>query len=153
MVVAEGARPVAGGATAAPDAGGLRASLTPNADPEFGEGEHVIDRTGAAAKSVALALQRLTERDVLPFSLGHLVRGGASTALDRQLALAYGAGAVRALHAGEDGVMVTFQPPDLKTIPLHETLNRIRTVPAESELMHIARALGIAFGDQREVRP
>lgn len=153
VVVAEGARPVAGGATAAPDAGGLRASLTPNADPEFGEGEHVIDRTGAAAKSVALALQRLTERDVLPFSLGHLVRGGASTALDRQLALAYGAGAVRALHAGEDGVMVTFQPPDLKTIPLHETLNRIRTVPAESELMHIARALGIAFGDQREVRP
>ncbi|MFN8626232.1 MAG: 6-phosphofructokinase [Candidatus Binatia bacterium] len=147
VVVAEGARPAAGSGAAAPDAGGLRASLTPNADPEFGEGEHVIDRAGAAAKSVALALQRLTDRDVLPFSLGHLVRGGDPTAVDRQLGLAYGAGAVRALHAGEDGVLITFQPPDLKTVPMREALNRIRTIPAASELIQIARALGIAFGD------
>ncbi len=69
------------------------------------------------------------------------------TALDRQLGLAYGAGAVRALHAGEDGVMLTFQPPELKSIPLREPLNRVRTIPADSELIQIARALGIAFGD------
>jgi 6-phosphofructokinase 1 len=147
VVVAEGARPAASIGAAAPDSGGLRASLTPNADPEFGEGEHVIDRAGAAAKSVALALQRLTDRDVLPFSLGHLIRGGDPTAVDRQLGLAYGAGAVRALQTGEDGVLITFQPPDLKTVPLRETLNRIRTIPAASELIQIARALGIAFGD------
>jgi ATP-dependent phosphofructokinase / diphosphate-dependent phosphofructokinase len=147
VVVAEGARPAAGFAGHLPDAGGMRASLTPNADPEFGEGEHVIERTGATAKSVALTLQRLTDRDVLPFSLGHLVRGGMPTAVDRQLGLAYGAGAVRALHRGEDGVLITFQPPDLKSIPVVETLHRIRTVPPASELMQIARALGIAFGD------
>jgi len=147
VVVAEGARPAASTAVAGPDAGGLRASLTPNADPEFGEGEHVIDRTGAMANSVALALQRLTGRDVLPFSLGHLVRGGVPTAVDRQLGLAYGAGAVRALQSGEDGVLITLQPPDLKSIPLGESLNRIRTIPAQSELIQIARALGIAFGD------
>jgi len=147
VVVAEGARPAAGLADHLPDAGGMRASLTPNADPALGEGEHVIDRTGATAKSVALTLQRLTDRDVLPFSLGHLVRGGVPTAVDRQLGLAYGAGAVRALHRGEDGVLITFQPPDLKSIPLVEALNRIRTVPPASELMQTARALGIAFGD------
>ena len=147
IVVAEGARPVASIAPPAGDAGGLRASLTPNADPAFGEGEHVIDRTGATAKSVALALQRLTHREVLPFSLGHLVRGGAPTVLDRQLGLAYGAGAVRALQAGEDGVLISFDSPHLKSLPLRETLDRIRSVPPDSELIEIARALGIAFGD------
>lgn len=147
VVVAEGARPAGGPSTVGPDTDGMRASLTPNADPELGEGEHTIDRAGAAAKSVGVALQRLTNRDILPLSLGDLVRGGLPTAVDRQLGLAYGAGAVRALHGGEDGVMVMFDSPDLKTIPMVDALKRIRTVPAESELMQIARGLGIAFGD------
>ncbi|GAA3908009.1 ATP-dependent 6-phosphofructokinase [Sphingomonas limnosediminicola] len=147
VVVAEGARPVNLPTTAGPDTDGMRASLTPNADPELGEGEHTIDRAGAAAKSVGVALQRLTNRDILPLSLGDLVRGGLPTAVDRQLGLAYGAGAVRALHGGEDGVMVMFDSPDLKTIPMVDALKRVRTVPAESELMQIARGLGIAFGD------
>jgi 6-phosphofructokinase 1 len=147
VVVAEGARPVESTEFANSDAGGLRASLTPNADPALGEGEHVIDRTGAIANAVALALQRLTDRDVLPFALGHLVRGGVPTVLDRQLGLAYGAGAVKALQSGADGVMISYQPPDLKTVPLREGIGRIRTVPAASEMMQIARSLGIAFGD------
>ncbi len=146
VVVADGARPVES-VVATVSQGGLRTSLTPNADPEFGEGEHVIERTGATAECVALGLQRLTDRDVLPLALGHLVRGGLPTVVDRQLGLAYGAGAVRALHAGADGVMITFDLPELKNIPLAQTLGRIRTVPAASEIMQIARALGIAFGD------
>ena len=44
-------------------------------------------------------------------------------------------------------MLVSYQPPDLKTVPLREALNRIRAVPAASELLQIARALGIAFGD------
>jgi 6-phosphofructokinase 1 len=149
IVVAEGARPVADAASVAGEADALRASLTPNADPELGSGEHVIDRAGAAVRSVAFALQRLTDRDVLPLALGHLVRGGAPTAWDRQLGLAYGAGAVRALEAGESGVILAFQAPDLRSVPLAESLNRVRTLPASSELMQIARMLGIAFGDRR----
>lgn len=148
VVVAEGARPAADAAAPATDADPLRASLTPNADPALGSGGHVIDRGGATANSVAVALQRLTDRDVLPLALGHLVRGGAPTVADRQLGFAYGAGAVRALQAGEAGVLVTFQAPDLRSVPLAEALNRVRTIPSSSELVQIARALGIAFGDQ-----
>ena len=147
IVVAEGARPKSNEIASATDTGGLRASLTPNADSSFGEGAHVIDRAGAAAESVALGLQRLTERDVLPFALGHLVRGGAPTVVDRQLGLAYGAGAVMALRSGADGVLISYQPPEVKTVPLAESIGRIRTVPVEGEMMQIARALGIAFGD------
>lgn len=146
IVVADGACPVETVAVIVPQ-GELRTSLTPNADPEFGEGEHVIDRTGATSKAVALGLQRLIDRDVLPLALGHLVRGGAPTVVDRQLGVAYGAGAVRALSAGADGVMISFDLPEIKTVPLAQTLGRIRTIPATSEIMQIARALGIAFGD------
>jgi len=144
------------GATAKDDAGGaapetpisaLRKSLSPLADPRFGEGAQVIERSGAVAASLALNLQRLTDIETLPFSLGQLVRSGAPTAVDRQLGLAYGAGAIRALHDGKSEVMVTFQPPDLKFVPLSEAINKVRTVPADSEFVRIARALGICLGD------
>ena len=77
-----------------------------------------------------------------------LVRSGSASVADRQLGLAYGAGAVRALEAGEDGAMMTFQAPDMRCIPLTDCLNRIRTLTQSSELIKIARSLGIAFGDR-----
>ena len=100
------------------------------------------------AEAVALQLQRLTDHETYPLVLGDLVKGGPPTAVDRQLGLGYGAGAVRALHEGQSGVMVTFQPPELKFVPLAEAINKIRTVPADSMFMQIARSLGISFGDE-----
>ena len=44
--------------------------------------------------------------------------------------------------------MVTFQPPDLTFVPLAEAINKVRTVPADSVFMQIARSLGISFGDE-----
>ena len=96
---------------------------------------------------MALALQRLTGRETLPLTLGQLVRGGEPTAVDRQLGLGYGAAAVRALDAGETAAMMSFQPPDLRVIPLQQALNRVRTIPADSPFLQIARALGISLGD------
>jgi 6-phosphofructokinase 1 len=121
--------------------------LAPNADPDFGEGRHVIDRSGAAAQAVAAQLQRLLDRDMLPLALGALVRGGAPSAVDRQLGLAFGASAVRALHEGQFGVMVTVDAAGIHHVPLAETLNSVRTVPAGSGFTSVARALGIALGD------
>jgi ATP-dependent phosphofructokinase / diphosphate-dependent phosphofructokinase len=122
----------------------LRKSLSPLSDPRFGEGARVIERSGLAAQSVALKLQQLTDHETFPLVL---IRGGAPTAVDRQLGLGYGAGAVRALHDGKSGVMVAFQPPDLKFVPLAEAINDVRTVPADSEFVTIARSLGICLGD------
>jgi 6-phosphofructokinase len=58
----------------------------------------------------------------------------------------YGAAAVRALNAGQTGVMVSFQPPDLTFVPLTQAINQVRTVPADSEFIQIARSLGICLG-------
>ena len=149
VVVAEGAcargEAAAAAPPAAPDA--RRKSLSPLSDPAFGEGARVIERSGRLAGELALGLQRLTDIETMPFSLGQLVRGGAQTAGDRQLGLGYGAAAVKALGEGHDGVMVAFQPPALGFIPLGQAINKVRTVPPDSEFIHIARALGVCLGE------
>ena len=144
VVVAEGARFVDDKkAEAEPDS--LKASLSPLAAADA-SGEHVIQRSGQAAETVATGLQLLIAEETFPLVLGPWARGGAPTAVDRQLGLAYGAGAVKALNAGKNGVMVAFAPPDINFVPLAEAINKVRTVPADSEFMQIARSLGICLG-------
>jgi 6-phosphofructokinase 1 len=153
VVAASGALPVgyedseAGDAAEHSRQSALRKSMSPLSEPRLGEGAQVIDRCGALAAQVAQRLQRLTDLECFPFALGQLVRAGAPTAVDRQLGLGYGAGAVRALSTERSGVMVAFQPPELKFIPLIEAINHVRTVPAQSEFITIARALGISLGN------
>jgi len=122
----------------------MQASLSPLAGGEATG--HAIQKSGRAAKVVANRLQQLLAEQAYPLVVGPWARGGRPTAVDRQLGLGYGAGAIRALNAGQDGVMVAFQPPDIAFVPLREAINKVRTVPADSEMMLIARTLGICLG-------
>jgi 6-phosphofructokinase 1 len=146
VVVAEGAKPLAG-VDARPRTSDpkMKAALSPGATGD--EGFHVIERAGRVAAEAALEIQRLTDQETYPLVLGQLARGGTPTVVDRQLGLGSGAGAVCALHRGQSGVMVVFQPPDLKFVSMAEAINKFRTVPADGEFLRIARALGIALGD------
>jgi 6-phosphofructokinase 1 len=132
-------------APAKPSDSKIKAALSPGATGS--ESSYVIEQSGQVAGEVALGIQRLTDRETSPLVLGQLAKGGTPTVVDRQLALAYGAGAVLALKCDRNGVMVTFQPPDLKFVPMAEAINKIKTVPANSEFVQIARALGISLGD------
>ena len=60
--------------------------------------------------------------------------------------MAYGAGAVQLLKAGQTAVMVAFVPPDIRFLPLKDAVNQVRTVPADSEFLRIAQSLGIYLG-------
>ena len=122
----------------------FKASLSPLARGEASE--HVIHRTGHAAETVANKLQLLIAEETYPLVLGPWVRGGVPTAVDRQLGLGYGAGAVRAMRSGKYGVMMAFAPPDIQYVPLSEAINKVRTVPADSEFIKIAQSLGICLG-------
>ena len=122
----------------------LRASLSPLAAGE--STGYAIQNSGRAAKIVANRLQLLLAEKTYPLVLGPWARSGRPTAVDRQLGLGYGAGAIRALDAGQDGVMVAFQPPDIAFVPLLKAINKVRTMPADSEMMLIARSLGICLG-------
>jgi len=146
VVVAEGAKFVGGPQVPAekPSVNPLKASLSPLATGDASD--HVIRRSGQAAETVATGLQLLIAEETFPLVLGLWTRGGAPTAVDRQLGLGYGAGAVRAVRAGKYGVMMAFVPPDIQFVPLAEAINKVRTVPVDSEFMQIARSLGINLG-------
>ena len=146
VVVAEGAKlvesPQAQASKTPVDS--LKASLSPLATGD--NSEHVIRRSGQVAEAVASKLQLLIAEETFPMVIGPWTRGGAPTAVDRQLGLGYGAGAVRALHAGKNGVMVAFVPPDITFVPLADAINKVRTVPVNSVFMKIAQSLGICLG-------
>ena len=146
VVVAEGARLAEKpqGQAEKPGKGSLKDSLSPGASGD--SSEHVIQRSGQAAETVARQLQLLLPEETYPIVLGPLVRGGPPTAVDRQLGLAYGAGAVQALNASKNGVMVAFAPPNITFVPLTEAINKVRTVPVDSEFIQIARSLSISLG-------
>jgi ATP-dependent phosphofructokinase / diphosphate-dependent phosphofructokinase len=143
VVVAEGAKFVED-PNAKTVTSSLKASLSPLATGEASE--HVIQRSGQAAETVANALQLLIAEETYPLVLGPWVRGGVPTAVDRQLGLGYGAGAVRAMRSGKYGVMMAFAPPDIQYVPLSEAINKIRTVPLDCEFIKIAQSLGICLG-------
>src|SRR5512136_818558 len=149
VVVAEGAKPLAG-VDARPKTSDpkMKAALSPGATGE--EGFHVIERSGRVAAEVALEIQRLTDQETSPLVLGQLARGGTPTVVDCQLGLGYGAGAVRALSNNQSGVMVVFQPPDLRFVPMAEAINKFRTVPADSEFIKLALAMGTSLGAEEE---
>jgi len=144
VVVAQGAkflnRPKSEEATSS-----LKASLSPLATSDSNS-EHVIQSSGQAAQSVATELQLLIAEETYPLVIGPWVRGGNPSAVDRQLGMAYGAGALQALKAGKNGVMVAFVPPEIRFVPLSEAINKVRTVSAESEFLKIAHSLGIYCG-------
>lgn len=150
VVVAEGASPVhresLALAAARTSVSEWRRSLAPNSDVAFGEDIAVIERSGLVGSAVALELQRLSDCQTIPFVLGQLVRGGVPTALDRQLGLGYGAGAVRAVESGATGTMIVFSPPSLMSKPLRDVVNAFRTVPRDSELIRVANDLGVTLG-------
>ncbi|HZD32195.1 MAG TPA: ATP-dependent 6-phosphofructokinase [Candidatus Angelobacter sp.] len=129
VVVAEGAKPIGGDVT-------VKAR-------ELGRAE----RLGGIAESIAEQLQELIGRESRSLVLGHLLRGGSPTAIDRNLGVSFGVGAVFALQQGMNGVMVALQPPNLKYVPLEEAVAKLKLVPPDGEMVLVARALGISFGD------
>jgi 6-phosphofructokinase len=147
VVVAEGAKLLASkqAKTDQPPENTLKASLSPLATGD--NSTHVIQRSGQAAETVANQLQLLIAEETYPLVVGPWARGGTPTAVDRQLGLAYGAGAVQALSAGQNGVMVAFVPPAIKFVPLVEAINKVRTVPTDNMFVAIAQSLGIHLGN------
>ncbi len=98
-----------------------------------------------AASQIAALLPDLEYRVTV---LGHIQRGGTPTAYDRLLASRLGVAAVEAALRGEHGVLVASFPPDIRTVPLADAVNRVRCVDPEGQLVAHARGLGIEFGDR-----
>jgi ATP-dependent phosphofructokinase / diphosphate-dependent phosphofructokinase len=130
VVVAEGAKPV----------GGERSVI----GKSIGQNE----RLGGMGAFVAKELERLTGKEVRTVVLGHLLRGGTPTSLDRLLGLRFGTAAVRGLEEGHRGVMVALDPPVVNFVPLVSAVSKMRNVPLDCDTILAGRDLGVCFGDE-----
>src|SRR5271165_2629873 len=130
IVVAEGAKPSGGDVTVKSREAGR------------------VERLGGIAEIVAAQLQEHTGKESRSLVLGHLLRGGSPTAMDRNLGVTFGAGAVYALSQGMNGVMVAVKPPRLEFVPLQEAVAKLKLVSPENEFVLAARILDVSFGDQ-----
>ncbi len=133
VVVAEGARPVGG-------------EMLTKGPKEVGR-EVIL---GGVAQQVADDIQRRTGKETRTVVLGHLQRGGRPTPRDRMLALRFGAAAVRVVAEENFSVMVALDPPEVKTVPLSDTIRRMKTVPLDSDTLCTAREMGLCLGDEWE---
>jgi len=132
VVVAEGARAKGGGYSVVEKKAGS------------------AERLGGVGERVAAEIAKATGRDTRHVVLGHLLRGGTPTTFDRLISLRFGAAAVRALAAGETGVMVALDPPTVRYVPLAEATERMKVVPLDCDTILTARELGICLGDAGE---
>jgi 6-phosphofructokinase 1 len=147
VVVAEGASftNLAGSAITEKEIA-IKKALSPLATEEE-SGQFVINKSGKAAATLSNTLQQIMTDEIFPLVLGPWTRGGTATAVDRQLGLGYGSAAIRALKSGQFGTMVSFMPPSMQFVPLIDSLNKVRTVHAESYFVDIAHSLGIFTGE------
>jgi len=146
VVVAQGAKVIRKTRKKEP-VSSLKASLSPLATEETSS-EYVIQTSGKVADMVATELQLLIAEETYPMVVGPWARSGRPTSIDRQLGVAYGAAAVQALKEDKHGVMLSFIPPEIRSIPLVESINKIRTVPAESAFLKTANSIGIYIGKE-----
>ena len=103
-------------------------------------------RLGGIGNHLRNDLEEMTGKETRCVVLGHLQRGGSPNAFDRMLATNFGACAVRALAAGERGVMVALASGEVRTVPISEAVAAIKTVPPDGQHVRTARDIGISFG-------
>jgi 6-phosphofructokinase 1 len=130
IVAAEGAKPK----------GGVYVTYGPaGADREA--------RLGGVGAAIATELEQSTGKEARCVVLGHLQRGGAPSPWDRQLCTRFGVYAVQLIAEGKFGTMVALTPEGMAPVKLTDAISKIRRVPPDGEMVTVARALGISFGD------
>ncbi|MCG8400170.1 MAG: ATP-dependent 6-phosphofructokinase [Firmicutes bacterium] len=131
IVVAEGAKPLDGDIM-------VKKKVEGSFDPI---------RLGGIGDAVAQAVESATGKESRVTVLGHLQRGGSPTAFDRILSTRYGVGAINLVAAGGFGRMVCLKGQHLDSVPLEAAVGELRNVPADGELVMVAKKLGICLGD------
>ncbi len=105
-------------------------------------------RLGGVGAVVADQLETLVGSEARATTLGHIQRGGVPTAHDRVLSSRYGYAAVELCMKGEFGKMVTMQGDTIGAVSLEEVIGqKTKNVDPNGELVSMAKAMGVCFGD------
>lgn len=104
-------------------------------------------RLGGVGELVGKQITEATGLETRVTVLGHLQRGGSPTPYDRILATKFGSMALQLASEGRFGYMVSLRGTEVIGVPVKEAIMKLRTVPADSQLILAARAVGTCFGD------
>jgi phosphofructokinase-like protein len=129
-VVAEGAKPK-GGALAVVTAGDVTRQ----------------EKLGGAGMRLAEVIAERTEYEVRTTVLGHIQRGGAPCAFDRELATRFGVKAVELIAEGKFGHVAAVENGHLVAKPIEKAIKKLKLVDPAGELVRAAKGVGIEFGD------
>lgn len=103
---------------------------------------------GGIAAQVEKELAKRTDKEIRSISLGHLLRGGGPTTFDRQLALRFGAAAVRFLTDTDRSGVVAIRADTIELCDFATVTSGTKSVPPDSDTVKTARSIGICFGDE-----
>ncbi len=130
VVVAEGAAPI----------DGTRSVVVPNRPGQ-------AERLGGVADRISRELEPLVDQETRYVVLGHLQRGGSPVAFDRVLATRFGSHAVNLVRQHKSGIMVALRSAAIVDVPLEMVVGRTKPVPLDSDLVRVARDMGMCLGD------
>jgi 6-phosphofructokinase 1 len=105
-----------------------------------------VMRLGGMGEKVAEEISKRTGVETRVTVLGHLQRGGSPCPYDRLLATRYGAAAVELIAQKKFGQMVSYQPPDIRSVPLEKAISSLKLVDPDGELVKAAEGMGVSFG-------
>ncbi len=105
-------------------------------------------RFGGIATVVADKLEELCKREARATTFGHTQRGGVAAGHDRILSSRYGYAAVELAMEGKFGNMVVLKGDKIEYAALEDVVGKEnKMVDPNSELVRMAKAQGICFGD------
>jgi phosphofructokinase-like protein len=102
---------------------------------------------GSVGTVIGDAIGLLAKREVRVTVLGHIQRGGSPSPYDRILSTRFGVAAVELIAQQKFGRMVTLREGEMSSCEISEAVGKVKCVDPESQLVKMARAIGICFGD------
>lgn len=103
-------------------------------------------RFGGIAAKLANDLEPFVDHEVRSCALGHIQRGGETSAADRVLSVRYAVKAAELIANNDFGKMVSMKDGKMSSVSLKEVIGKNKYVEPDDELVMIAKKLGISFG-------
>jgi 6-phosphofructokinase 1 len=129
VVISEGAKPK----------GGTLAVVTPGDATKQ-------EKLGGAGMRLAEEISARTDYEVRVTVLGHVQRGGAPCAFDRELATRFGVQAVEMVAAGQFGHVAALEAGKLVAKPIEKAVKKLKLVDPSGEIVRSARGIGVELG-------
>jgi 6-phosphofructokinase 1 len=131
IVVAEGAKKIGGEVS-------VKQIVDDSPDPV---------RLGGIGNQLGLELEKqIQDHEIRTTVLGHLQRGGMTSAFDRLLSTRYGVAAVEMINERKFGQMVSLKGDTITSVPLEDVIGKTKNVDPKGELIKVAESIGISFG-------